>query len=351
MQKNLCALDAIHARAAGIVNDVRWLASWSIDQLLQTAQMCGPTGGCHETFSPLYMFDKCRSRCPYCAYGAWNDMPRIELTVHEAECEAAAIRAKGCGAAYVLGGTLTAWNKLPTSKLSTQAELAARGLRALGAAGLFPVLEMSPFSRYEFERLGEIAGNEKRGVVFQETYIRETYYAVHGKRDLPFKGLPEQRVTQVSTALAAGWREVGIGALLGLAPDIWYEVACVLAHANILLLDEGAELVTISVPRLTPAPGAAIVRCSDDGFIRAVAIYSLFGRLKFPGRIKVVITGRETPEMRDLLAPMTDIWGIRGSTTPGGYTIRPDAEGGQFSLVDRRTLAEIRLAHAARHLV
>lgn len=248
----------------------------------------------------------------------------------------------------MLGGSLNAWDSPWTSSLSRQAEFAARGLRAVRNANLFPVLEMSPFSRNELEQLADVAG-PGRYVLFQETYDVSTYLKEHPDEvTLRYKGRPEQRVTQVATALVAGWRQVGLGAILGMAPNMWHDVASVIAHAR-MLLNLNAELVTISVPRLNPAMGATTdARCSDDDFMRAVAIISILGRAYAPGRIQIVLTGRETPTMRDFLAPLIDIIGIRGSTTPGGYTIRPEAEGGQFSLVDRRTLAEIRLAHAAR---
>lgn len=176
------------------------------------------------------------------------------------------------------------------------------------------------------------------------------YLAEHddGKDTLRYKGSPGERLEQVEKALMAGWRQVGVGAILGMSQNLWLDVASVIVHAR-MLLDLGAELVTISVPRLNPATGAKTdARCNDDDFIRAVAVVSILGRSYAPGRIQVVLTGRETPEMRDLLSPLVDIIGVRGSTTPGGYTIRPEATGGQFDLVDRRDLPTIRAAFSAR---
>lgn len=349
----MISLDAINKVAQGLLPQVLDYAERHPQDMLDLACSLGPIGGCNETFSPLYMFDICRASCSYCGFAKGSvPMPKV-LTVDEALRESMAIKAMGCDAAYVLGGSLTAWDSLPTNMLSTQAVYAARGIRAVVEAGLFPVLEMSPFSRYEFEQL---AGIVVRGryVLFQETYNSDLYRQIHqGALTMRYKGTPEERITQVSTALSAGWREVGIGAILGLAPDLWSDVAAVIAHAQ-LLLGFGARLVTISVPRLNLAAGAVTdARCSDDEFIRAVAIYSILCRSASPGRVKVVITGRETAAMRDLLAPLTDIWGIRGSTTPGGYAVRPNAEGGQFSLAggDRRLPFGIPSSFAARHHV
>ncbi|MBI1908320.1 hypothetical protein HYS28_02800 [Candidatus Uhrbacteria bacterium] len=346
-------LAAIHKRAAGIAHDVRSLSALSSEALLERAIVVGPPGGCHEAFSPLYVYNVCHANCAYCGFRKGNVMTRVMLSERDLGREAGAIWLMGCTAAYVLGGTLTRWDTLSTLRgtLSRQAEFAARGLTAVREQGLRPILEMSPFARHELEHLAHVAGPGCRYVLFQEAYGTDCYRVMHTEDDMRFKGTPEERATQPTTALTAGWRQVGVGALLGANPDIWFEVACVTAHARILL-DLGAELVTISVPRLNPAKGATTdARCTDDDFIRAVAITSIMGRAYAPGRIKVVITGRETPEMRDHLAPLTDIWGIRGSTTPGGYAVRPDAEGAQFSLVDRRTLAEITSAHAARYSV
>lgn len=345
----MSTLEAIREVADGLMPAVMEFAKTDPAMACRVAKDLSPVCRCHQAFSPVYVFDVCLANCRYCGYRKSNRMERTVLTEVEARAEAAFVAGTGCTAAYVLGGSLTAWDSPWTSGLSRQGEFAARGLRAVRDAKLFPVLEMSPFSRNELEQLAAIAG-PGRYVLFQETYDVSAYLAEHddGGDTLRYKGRPEERVTQVATALAAGWRQVGVGAVLGMSPNLWLDVASVIAHAR-MLLDLGAELVTISVPRLNPAKGAKTdARCSDDDFMRAVAIISILGRTYAPGRIQTVVTGRETPAMRDALAPLCDVIGVRGSTTPGGYTVRPDAEGGQFDLVDRRTLPEIREAFSAR---
>lgn len=345
----MITLFEIQRQTDTFLSQVLALTRLPMGDLLERAHATGPIGGCMHTFSPLYVFDACRADCSYCGFRRSSEFVRKILTEDETRREALVIKSMGVDAAYVLGGSLTAWSESSERALSSQAQLAERGVRAVSDMGLFPIVEMSPFSLYELTHLAGAVGRG-RFVLFQETYNDTTYRSVHaGSSTLRFKGTPEERVLQMTTALNAGWREIGIGVLLGLAPNLWHDVAATLVHAH-ALLELGAELVTISVPRLNSAIGARTdARCTDQDFIRAVAIYSILGRAVASGRIKVVITGRETPTMRDDLALLTDIWGIRGSTTPGGYTIRPQTDGGQFSLVDRRTLTEIRAAHATRH--
>lgn len=206
--------------------------------------------------------------------------------------------------------------------------------------------KMSPFSIDEFHILHETTKNLNgyggRYVLFQETYDPGAYLSAHPDTQTQrFKGEPNQRLSQTEMVLEAGWPEVGVGTLLGLAPDLWNEVACCLTHA-FYLRKHGARIVTISVPRLNPVRGSPSgPRCSDDDFVRAVAIYSFLGRARDPA-IQIVITGRETAEMRNLLAPCTDVWGVRGSTKLGGYADPVTSAPGQFDLSDRRTLKEIR---------
>lgn len=345
----MITLERIREVADRLVPEVMGLASMDPAVACRVARELGPVCIYHQAFSPIYMFDVCLADCRYCGFRASNRIERTVLTEVQARAEAAFVAGMGCTAAYVLGGSLMAWDFPPLLGLSRQWEFAARGLRTVRNAGLFPVLEMSPFSRHEFEQLADVAG-PGRYVLFQETYDVQAYLAEHddGKNTLRYKGRPEERVTQVVTALATGWKQVGVGAVLGMSPNLWYDVASVIAHAR-MLLDLGAELVTVSVPRLNSAEGAKTdARCNDDDFMRAVAIVSILGRAYAPGRIQVVLTGRETPAMRDFLSPIVDIIGVRGSTTPGGYTVRSEATGGQFDLVDRRHLSEIRSAFSAR---
>lgn len=345
-------LSEIHWEATRLLSEISPLIKEPAQALLEKATEAGPLGGCQETFSPIYLYNHCRAGCPYCGFGSVDRRGRVILRAEEMRKEALAVRAMGCEAVYLLGGSLIGWSDLDESRLSQQAKIAQTGLLAVSQVGLFPILEMAPFSKSELAVLDQGVRlkhpNGGRFVLFQETYDQDLYRRLHSAATRRFKGEPEERFSQVELALEAGWPEIGVGALFGLSSDVWLEAAHVLAHA-LALRKLGARKVTLSVPRLKPISGRIFsARCFDDTFIKLVAVFSLIGRAK-DGGIKVVITGRETKEIRDQLAPCTDVWGIRGSTIPGGYSVNKGKETvAQFELADRRSLSEIRADHA-RH--
>lgn len=345
-------LSKIQKEAERLLPSVLSLVKHSANSLLEQAITVGPIGGCHETFSPIYLYNHCRASCPYCGFGSDNHGKRVILSSKEMNHEVQAVRDMGCEAIYILGGTLVKYlDPQEEDRLSRQAKIAKKGLVAVCSAGLFPILEMSPFSRHEFQILNQeilsIRSTGGRFVLFQETYDVELYNQLHNSTTQEFKGKPDERLKQVELAIEAGWPEVGVGALLGLSSNVWFETTCVLTHA-FALRKLGVQKVTISVPRIKTFAGKSFpTKCSDETFIKIVAVFSLLGRAVDNG-IKVVITGRETKELRDLLAPCTDIWGISGSTVPGGYSKISENFLSQFDLADHRTLTEIRADHALK---
>ena len=125
----------------------------------------------------------------------------------------------------------------------------ARSVRRL--AGFIPSisLEVAPMETEDYIPLVQ-AGTEGL-VVYQETYHRETYRAmhVHGpKKDYDWRlDCPER-------AYAAGFRRIGVGALFGLWN--WREEALALAaHLEHLQRTCWMAQLTVSLPRLRPAAG------------------------------------------------------------------------------------------------
>ena len=151
-------------------------------------------------------------------------------------------------------------------------------------------------------------------VVYQETYDRVVYEAMHvsgPKKDF------EWRLDTPERAYAAGFKRLGIGALLGLAP--WRNDAVALAaHAGHLLRNCWMAQLTISVPRMRPAAGGfePAVNVSDHELVQFVCAL----RLAFP-EIGIVLSTRESPKLRDHLIPLGITLMSAGShTEPGGYT-------------------------------
>lgn len=326
----MLTLLALYGMANGLLCEVNDLLRQPISDLRHQAQMSRPPTPL-VLFAPIYMSSVCQATCTYCAFRKGNTIQRRTLKTEEAWAEAAFLQRLGYDAAYCLTGSFVG---------PAMTRVNAKGLRAICEAGLFPVLESSPFTLAEFGMLCEVIEGKGRYVLFQEVYDQILYATLHDPND-PFKGDPEARLGQLDLALDAQWPEVGIGMLIGLNPNLSFEVACLVAHYR-YLLERGAKKVTISVPRLQPATGVELLcSLSDEKFLAVV--YAL--RILCP-EADIVLTGRERADVRDVLRPVTNIWGVHGSTVPGGYTLGRKAEDGQFMLTDRRTVEEIRRAHS-----
>lgn len=330
-------LPFVHRRADRLREQVEFWWTREIADLERAVKEAGPWRGPQEWLAPLYLSSICASNCSECPWRRSNPIPRHTLTLDEARAEVLHIKERGGYThIYCLTGS---WNAGSLLKRGSMTEVNARGLRAVYEAGLIPVLESSPFNTAQLEQLFEVAGRRGAHVLHQETYLPDEYERLYGGDR--FKGDPDARLQQQQSALDAGWSELGIGALLGLTPHVLREITCVLAHYQ-LLMEAGAQRVAISVPRLCPGTGTDVHGyCSDDEFVRAVLIL----RLLAP-RAVLVLTARESRLMRDRFFLVTDRWGSRGSTVPGGYTLRRSSStlqvAGQFDLADnQRSIQQI----------
>lgn len=328
----MLTLEVLFKKASLHVKEVQNLFSMELEELrdmaLKVARKCELS-----FFAPIYVSSACQSTCGYCAFRKGSKIKRRTLTPEEVRQEVSFLKEQGYSMIYCLSGSFPEGSLI---KRGSMTEVNARGIRAIREANLFPVLESSPFSFENFAALLNVAGGEARFVLFQECYDRTTYLSIHGG-DI-YKGDPDARLQQLDLALTSGWSEVGIGVLIGLHHDVKTEVACLIAHFD-YLKSRGARKITISVPRINNATGINIRdKSSDEMFLKANYIIKIL-RPEAP----IVLTGRESEEIRDLLKPVTDIWGVRGSTVPGGYTLKGQPENGQFLLCDRRSITELKM--------
>jgi 2-iminoacetate synthase len=283
-----------------------------------------------EFFAPLYVSNVCASSCPYCAFRKENKIKRITLSYEQCLQEVLYLNAKGLSSVYCLTGS---WKAGGINEINSMTEVNSRGLRAIREGGLFPIMESSPFSKSNFRELLETVDGNGRFVLFQEAYNPDVYLSIH-KGD-KHKGDPDSRINQINLAIKAGWPEVGIGTLLGLNPNVIEEISYIVAHYKFLLPQ--VRQITISVPRINPGTGIILSpHISDEQFQKTV--YCI--RLLCP-KAKIVLTGRETSQIRDSLKHITHIWGVQGSTVPGGYTLGEQVENGQFLLSDKRDKSAI----------
>ena len=327
----MLTLEALYKKASCHMEEVNKLFSLELNNLREMALQKVAQNHTLSFFAPIYVSNVCQSECGYCAFRMGNKIKRRVLTYEEAKQEVIYLKAQGYDSIYCLSGSFVEGD---ISKVGSMTEVNARGIRAIYELGLFPVLESSPFSKKNLEALLKITKGAGRYVLFQECYDKDTYISIHcGDR---YKGDPNVRIRQIDLALDAGWTEVGIGVLIGLHHDVAKEISCLIAHFD--YLKNRARKITISVPRINVATGIKIKdRSSDDFFLKTNYIIKIMR----PEAL-IVLTGRETSGIRDILRPVTDIWGAQGSTVPGGYTLGGSPKDGQFQLCDRRSVSELK---------
>jgi 2-iminoacetate synthase len=175
--------------------------------------------------------------------------------------------------------------------------------------------------------------------LFQETYHRPTYAAVHLKGT---KSNYDWRATAFDRAMEAGIDDVGMGVLFGLY-DWRFEIMAMMQQIRHLEETFGVGPHTISFPRMEPAVGSDIASqpphpVSDADFMKMIAIMRL--AVPYTG---MIMSTRETAEVRRATLELGISQISAGSRTdPGGYKDGDgDPNGSQFQLGDHRTVEEV----------
>ena len=254
-------------------------------------------------FAPLYLSNECVNNCSYCGFSRDNPILRVTLSVEEVVREARALAAQGFRNILLVAGE--------HPKFVGNGYM-ADCVRALHEFVPSLSLEVGPMTAEDYRPL--VAAGADGLVVYQETYDRDIYAAMHTagpKRDFNW------RLETPERAYAAGFRRVGIGALHGLA-DWRREALAVAAHAAFLLRHCWKAQVTISLPRLRPCAGEfqPLTHMSDRELAQLICALRLF--LPDAG---LVLSTREPAKLRDGLIPLGVTMISAGShTEPGGYT-------------------------------
>ncbi|TBV83210.1 MAG: 2-iminoacetate synthase ThiH [Desulfobulbaceae bacterium] len=276
-----------------------------------------------QLYAPLYLSSYCANRCLYCGFSFDNQIPRRILSLSEAEKEALILADRGFGHILLVSGEAPA--RLGVDYL---VGLAARLRRRFASVAI----EVQPLSVAEYARL--FAAGITGVVVYQETYDRQTYAAVHRggvKTDY------QRRLAVPAYAALAGMREVGIGALLGLS-DWRAEGLALGLHLAWLRKLSWRTAYTISFPRLRPAPGSfsPLVAVSEKNLGQL-----LFSLRLFDPDVGLVLSTREQARFRDGMIGLAPTRYSAGSCTiPGGYG-DAGAAGEQFSVSDERSIDEV----------
>src|SRR5437660_3821250 len=297
-------------------------------------------------FAPLYLSNECINNCRYCGFSRDNPILRVTLSVEEVLAEARFLRDSGFRQVLLVAGE--------HPKFVSENYL-LECIRALAPDFPSISIEVGPMSIQDYVPL--VRSGAEGLVVYQETYHRGVYAELHTagpKRDFDY------RLNCPGRAYCAGFRRIGIGALLGLWR--WQDEAIALAaHVEYLLQHCWQAQITVSLPRLRPAAGGfrPLFSISDRELAQLVCAL----RISFP-QVGIVLSTRERAPLRDALALIGVTMMSAGShTEPGGYTrqgrghvhrtvrgriVAPEYQDGedesatgQFEISDERSPAEI----------
>ena len=278
-------------------------------------------------FAPVYLSNECVSTCTYCGFSAGNDIARRTLSVDELAAEARVLRGRGFRHLLLVAGE--------HARVVSKDYLVAC-VAALAADVPSISLETQVWDTATYRRLVD-AGCEGL-VVYQETYDRATYAAVHLKGK---KRNYDWRLAAADRAAEAGMRSLALGALLGLHPDWRADVLALAAHAQALLRRWWRCEVAVSLPRLRPAAGdyQPARPVSDREYVQILCAL----RLALPD-VGINLSTRESPAFRDAAFKLGVTQMSAGShTEPGGY-VEPGGAEPQFEVSDTRSPAEVAAA-------
>lgn len=274
-------------------------------------------------YAPLYLSNECHNGCKYCGFSADNHFMRKTLNLEEIEREARILRQQGFRHMLLLTG------EAPDVAGISYLEEAVKIIKHYcGSVSI----EVFPMDTDGYQRM--VAAGVDGLTVYQETYDKELYADLHpygAKSDYDYRLLAPERGGE------AGFRRIGIGALLGLGDslsDAFYSGL----HALYLARTFWRTQVTVSFPRMRPAEGGFQPRSIVDD--RQLTQFICAMRLLLPDA-GLILSTRESAELRNHLLPLGITQMSAGScTAPGGYGDEED-ETQQFEISDQRSPAEI----------
>lgn len=277
-------------------------------------------------YTPLYLSNFCSSHCTYCGFHSQNKITRIKLTPKQYEQEMQAIHAQGIRNILLLTGE--SYKHTPVDYLSTASQIAGKYFQGIA-------LEVHPMQIDEYKTLFI---NGVDGIaVYQETYDRERYKEVHlsgYKKDYDFRRNTPHRAAE------AGMRNISLGILLGLSPNLAQDVVDLFNHVRDLERSYPGVEYSISFPRLRKIKDKEFARCDIDD-ITFTKIMCL-ARILFP-RVGINLSTRENAQLRNhLLEIVVTRMSAGSNTSVGGYTIlENEKQDPQFDIKDDRSIADV----------
>ncbi len=286
-------------------------------------------------FAPLYLSNYCVNGCTYCPYHAKNHhIPRKKLTQEEIVREVTALQDMGHKRLAIEAGEDPVHN--PISYILECIDTIYHIHHKNGAIRRVNV-NIAATTEEEYHMLKEAGIGTY--ILFQETYHKESYEALHPtgpKHDYAY------HTEAMDRAMAGGIDDVGLGVLFGLE-NYPYELVALLMHAEHLEAVHGVGPHTISVPRIKRAddinPEDFDNGIDDEIFAKLCALIRI--SVPYTG---IIISTRESQKVRERVLPLGVSQVSGGSrTSVGGYcTKEPENESSaQFDVSDNRSLDEI----------
>lgn len=270
-------------------------------------------------FAPLYLSNVCTNRCLYCGFNVQNPAKRLTLTVDQTATEGKYLYDLGFRHLLLVSGEAPGIVTM---------EYLASVLEKLRPLFSSISIELYPMHTADYQEL--IQNGVDGLIIYQETYNEKRYKEVHrGGKKTNYRW----RLETPDRGGQAGFRRIGIGALLGLS-DWRVEGFFLALHARYLLHNYWKSHLTISFPRLRPAAGGyqPPLPVSDIHMVQLLTAMRLF--LPDAG---LILSTRESPQLRDHLIPLGITSMSAGSRTdPGGYTHDTYTEA-QFQIADDRS--------------
>ena len=298
-----------------------------------------------ETFSPLYMTNTCDAACKMCGMRRDNDaLVRETADLDSVESQLGVLLERGMQAVALLTGEYGAERRPWAMRYVNAALQATERLgfnHVLVNVGSIDDAELPVLLAGLGRRADGMLAAKVTMCTFQETYDRETYRKFMGRDPENPRSDYERRLTNIDRARRAGFRVANPGLLLGLCPDLAFEMVAATLHVE-HLLGAGME-VYLSTPRLRRVAGGGTGRgVGDDDFVRLLALFSL----ALPDA-KLVLTTREPRDVQQRVAKLVSVLSA-GSSAVTPYTesgARFPLEASQFEVIDQRPFETILREH------
>lgn len=277
-----------------------------------------------QLYAPLYISNECVETCTYCGFSRENKIKRLTLKTEQVVQEAQFLHNQGFRHLLLVSGEhprIVSVDYVKNLIASLKSFIPSISLEVAPQQG-------EPYKEW-------VQAGADGLVVYQETYDRGIYSSVHlaGKKtDFDWRLEAHDRGGK------AGFRRLGIGALLGLSN--WRkEILALVAHADYLLRHYWQSSITISLPRLRPAAGnfQPAYTLSNKEFVQIITAL----RILLPD-VGLVLSTREPSALRNRLIHLGVTHMSAGSkTNPGGYSKDLEESECQFEIDDLRDANEI----------